>query len=299
MRTGVGSGSGTAHRKMLSPMKQKTGDPPSYVEIKPARGWQLLQLRELAAFKDMFAFLVWRDITVLYRQTVLGVLWAIIRPMSSMLIFTVIFGKLAKLPSDGIPYPVFSFAALVPWTYFASTLSKSTESLYFNRQLITRVYFPRIILPMVPVVAGLMDFFIALLTMMILMAIYGIMPSSAIFHLPLMILIMLLTASGIGIWLSALAIQYRDIKFVLQFIVQVLMYAAPVVWPASLIPDEYRLLYGCYPMAGVIEGFRASLIGAKAMPWDLITCGAISSLALFFAGAYYFRMRERFFADVI
>ena len=268
------------------------------IEIKPKSGWRLIDLKELVAYRDLFFFLVWRDIKVVYSQTVLGFLWAIIRPVFSMIVFSVVFGRLARMPSDNIPYPVFSYVALIPWTYFSTALSGSTQSLISNVNMITKVYFPRLIIPLTPVLAGLVDFAISFIVLACLMAWYQIVPTIYILVLPLLILLMVLTASGIGMWLSAMAIQYRDIRHAMSFLVQLLMYAAPVVWPVSLIPVKYRLIYGVYPMAGVIEGFRSALIGTTPMPWDLIGIGALSALVIAVSGAFYFRRMERVFADV-
>ncbi|RMH18958.1 MAG: ABC transporter permease [Acidobacteria bacterium] len=277
---------------------------PRTIVIAPKRGFQLIDWRELWAYRDLIYFLVRRDVKVRYVQSVLGFLWAIIRPLSTMVVFTVVFGRLAEIPSDGIPYPIFSYAALVPWTYFSSSLTAATGSLVGNN-LLSKVYFPRLIIPLNPVLSNLVDFAIALSMVGVIMAFYGIAPTAAIAFLPFLVLLMMLTASGLGMWLSAMAIQYRDVKFMLGFLSSILMYAAPVVWPASLIADKFpehgatlRLLYGIYPMAGVIEGFRAALIGARPMPWDLIVPGAISALVIWLSGALYFRQRERFFADI-
>ena len=275
------------------------GAPAAPVKVIEKRsGWRALDLRGLFAYRDLFYFLVARDVKVLYKQTVLGFAWAIIRPVFSMIVFSVVFGRLAKVPSDGIPYPLFSYAALVPWTYFQTSISSSTNSLVTNSSVITKVYFPRIIIPLGPVAAGLVDFAIALSIVAVMMAWYGVVPTAGLVFLPLMVLIMVLTAAGIGLWLSVLAIQYRDVRFAIQFVAQLLMYAAPVVWPASLIPHKYRLLYGLYPMAGVIEGFRSVLLGRTPMPWDLIGMGSLSAVTLFVLGSLYFRRMERTFADV-
>jgi lipopolysaccharide transport system permease protein len=266
--------------------------------IEPQKGWRLIDWKELSEYRDLFFFLVWRDIKVLYKQTVLGFSWAIIRPVFSMIVFSVVFGGLAKVPSDGVPYPIFSYAALLPWTYFSNSLTKSSQSLITNANMFTKVYFPRLIIPMAPVLAGILDLAIAFSILGLMMLWYQILPTLNVLFLPFLLVLMVLTASGIGMWLSALAIQYRDIKHAIQFVVQLLMYAAPVVWPTSLIPEKYRLLYGLYPMAGVIEGFRSSLIGTNPMPWDLIIVGTISALLIFISGALNFRRMERVFADV-
>ncbi|QDG54885.1 ABC transporter permease [Persicimonas caeni] len=271
---------------------------PVQTVIEARSGWRLIDWRELVRYKDLLTFLVLRDVRVIYKQTVLGIGWAIIRPLFSMIVFSVVFGKMAKVPSDGIPYPIFSYAALVPWTYFATAMTASTESLVKDRRMITKVYFPRLVVPLAPVLAKLMDFAIAFLLLIALMLGYGYAPTWKILFLPILVVMMVATATGAGLWLSALAIQYRDVKYVAQFLVQLLMYAAPVVWPASLVPDQYRLLYGLYPMAGVIEGMRASLLGTGAMPWELIGMGAISTTVIVISGAFYFRRVERVFADV-
>lgn len=280
----------------MSEAATTTRAPHRIIERRP--GWRAFNLRELVEYKDLLYFLVLRDVTVLYKQTVLGFAWAIIRPVFSMIVFSVVFGRLAKVPSDGIPYPLFSYAALVPWTYFQTALTNSTASLVTRADLLAKVYFPRIFIPMTPVLAGLVDFTIALSIVAVLMAYYHFVPTVALVFFPLLVVIMVLTATGIGLWLSALAIQYRDVKFAIQFVSQLLMYAAPVAWPASLIPAQYRLLYGLYPMAGVIEGFRSSLLGKIPMPWDLIGIGTGVAVVMFVSGALYFRRTERFFADV-
>lgn len=264
--------------------------------------WKLLDFKELIYYKDLFYFFVLRDITVLYKQTILGLLWAIINPLFQMVIFSIIFGKLAEIRSDGIPYPIFSFAAILPFNYFSQSLSGATNSLVGSTSVFTKVYFPRILIPLTPVFSKLADFFIAFFVLIGMMIYYQIVPTANLVFLPLLILLMILSSVGIGMWLSSLAIQYRDIKFAIGFITTLLMYAAPVVFPASLILDkfgyDYYLLYGLYPMVGVIEGFRSSLLGFNPMPWDLIGMGSISAVIFFISGAYYFKKTERIFADV-
>ena len=216
-----------------------------------------------------------------------------------MIVFTVIFGNLAKISSEGVPYAVFSYAALVPWSYFANALTESAGSLVAASHLITKVYFPRLVIPLAPVLAKLLDFGIAMLLLFGLMLYFGIAPTVWALNLPLLVVLMMLTASGAGMWLTALAIQYRDVKYALSFGVRLLMYAAPVVYPASLIPARFRLLFGLFPMAGVIEGFRSALLGTNPMPWDLLAVGSIVAIVLFITGALYFRRMERIFADVV
>lgn len=266
--------------------------------VEPTKGWRPVNLSELIKYRELFFFLVLRDIKVLYKQTALGYAWAVIRPVMSMIAFSVIFGRLAKMPSDGVPYPIFAYAALVPWTYFATAVTKSSESLIAYAHVFTKVYFPRIAIPMTPVLAGLVDFLLAFVVLILMMIWYGIVPSLNCLWLPALVFIMILTAAGMGMWLSAMAVQYRDIKHAAPFLSQFLMYVAPVVWPASLVPAKFRLLYGLYPMAGVIEGFRSALTGSTPMPWDLISIGAASGALLALSGAIYFTHVESVFADV-
>lgn len=268
------------------------------VVIEHRAGSKLIDWRECLEYRDLLYFLVLRDVTVLYKQTILGFGWAILNPFFSMLVFTVIFGRLLNMPSDGRPYAVFSFAALLPWTYFSQSLTGATGSLISDTGLFTKVYFPRVFIPLVPVFSKLVDFAIASVFLGVLMIWYRIMPSWNVLFLPLLIGLMMLTAAGAGMFLSALAVQYRDIRHAMSFLIQVLMYAAPVVWPVSRLPEQYRLWYGLYPMAGVIEGFRASLLNTGPMPWDLIGMGALTAVISFLAAALYFRQTERFFADV-
>lgn len=275
------------------------------IRIKAGSNDRLVDLRELYAYRDILVFLVWRDIKVLYAQTVLGFGWAILRPLLSMAIFTLVFGRLVGMPSDGVPYPVFAYTALLPWIYFSSSFVKSSDSLVAMAATWTKVYFPRLILPLVPIVSSLVDFFIAFVVLLAMMFFYGITLTPAIAFLPLLIILMVLTSSGIGMWLSALSVQYRDVRHANQFVSQLLMYMAPVVWPASLIAEKFPVygdvitrVYAIYPMVGIIEGFRSAMLGVSSMPWDLIAVGGCSSVLMTLTGASYFRRRERIFADV-
>jgi len=216
-----------------------------------------------------------------------------------MIVFTIVFGNLAKIDSNGVPYAIFSFTALVPWTYFSGALSGSSSSLLSTSGMMTKVYFPRLIIPLTPVISKLIDFFIALLLLAGLMVYYGFKPTAEILYLPFLIFLMMLTASGLGMWITSLAIQYRDINYGMGFFIQLLMYAAPVVYPSSNVPESYRTLYGMFPMAGIIEGFRAILLQSVPMPWDLISTGTIVSIVLFITGTFYFRRMEKYFADVV
>lgn len=260
--------------------------------------WKLVDWRECLEYRDLLYFLVLRDVTVLYKQTVLGIAWAVLNPFFSMVVFTVIFGMLLKVPSDGKPYAVFSFAALLPWTYFSQSLTGAANSLIQGTSLFTKVYFPRVFIPLVPVFSKLVDFAIALVFLVALMLWYHISPSWNIVFLPVLLALMMLTSTGFGLFLAALAIQYRDVRHAMAFAIQALMYAAPVVWPASKLPASVYLWYGLYPMAGVIEGFRAALLNTGPMPWGLIGMGAITSVISFLLGSLYFRRTERCFADV-
>tara|TARA_B100000287_G_scaffold435311_1_gene502996 strand:+ start:2642 stop:3481 length:840 start_codon:yes stop_codon:yes gene_type:complete len=270
--------------------------------IAPKKGWQTINLSELFQYKDLLYFMVKKDITVLYKQSVLGFLWAIIRPVFSMIIFSFIFGNLAKIPSDNIPYPIFSYVALVPWTYFSTAMTKSTQSLITTAGIFTKVYFPRLIIPITPVLAGLVDFLIAFCVIGLLMFYYSFIPSLNILFIPYLTLIMIIFSAGVGLWLSALALQYRDIRHAIQFLSQLLMYMAPVVWPVSLISEKFgenvAFWSGLYPMVGVISGFRSSVIGQSPMPWELINLGAFSALFIFISGVFYFQYKEKIFADV-
>lgn len=266
------------------------------IEVKSS--WQLLDWRECREYRDLLYFLVLRDVTVLYKQTMLGIAWAVLNPLFSMILFTVIFGKLLKVSSDGKPYAVFSYVALLPWTYFSQSLTGATGSLIQGTGLFTKVYFPRVFIPLVPVLSKLVDFGIAFGLLLGLMFWFHIVPSWQVVFLPLLLGLMMLSAGGVGMFLAALAIQYRDIRYAMAFVIQALMYAAPVVWPVSKLPPEFRVWYGLYPMAGVIEGFRASLLNTGTMPWDLIGMGSITAVLSCLLGAVYFRRTERLFADV-
>jgi lipopolysaccharide transport system permease protein len=272
---------------------------PAYeLVIEPRRGLQLFDWKELVAYRDLFRFLIWRQIKVRYAQSAIGIGWAIIQPLFSMVIFTIIFGRLAEIDSNGAPYALFSLAALLPWTYFSNAITDGVASLVSEANMLRKIYFPRLLLPLSAVCAKLVDFGIAACMMAILMAIYQQPPPIQILVLPLALLLMVITASGVSVWLTALAVQYRDVKHAMNFLVQLGMYASPVVYPVSMIPDQYRLLYGLNPMAGVIESFRAGLLGTRPIPWDLLAVGAVSGTILLLTGLAFFRSKEKVFADV-
>jgi lipopolysaccharide transport system permease protein len=256
-------------------------------------------LRELWEYRELLYFLAWRDVKIRYKQAALGVTWAVIQPLLTMVIFSVIFGQLAKLPSDGIPYPVFSYAALLPWQLFAGALQRAGTSLVGNSNLITKVYFPRLVIPISAVAAGLVDFGISFVVLLGLMAFYGNTPTWAILTLPLFVLLAALTALAVGLWLSALNVQYRDVQHMIPFLVQAWMYASPVAYSAGLIPGgPWRIIYGLNPLAGVIQGFRWALLGA-APPDELMAVSVIIVIVLLVSGLFYFRRMEKTFADVV
>ena len=266
--------------------------------IEPRKGLQLFDWKELVAYRDLFRFLIWRQIKVRYAQSAIGIGWAIIQPLFSMLVFTIIFGNLAKVDSDGAPYALFSLAALLPWTYFSNAITDGVQSLVSEANMLRKIYFPRLMLPLSAVAAKLVDFGIAAVIMVVMMIVFQYPPSIQIVALPLAIIVMLITASGVSVWLTALAVQYRDVKHAMNFLVQLLMYASPVVYAASIIPEKYRLLYAINPMVGVIESFRAAILGTTSIPWDLLGVGFLSGTILLITGLAFFRSKEKIFADV-
>jgi len=267
--------------------------------IKPSKGWTTLQLRELWNYRELLYFLVWRDIKVRYKQTVLGAAWAIIQPFFTMVVFSIFFGNLGKIPSDGIPYPIFAYCALLPWQLFAYALTQSSNSLVANQNLITKVYFPRLIVPLSSVLAGLVDFAIAFLILIGMMLFYGIWPTIAILALPLFVLFAIATALAVGLWLSALNVQYRDVAYTIPFLTQFWLFASPIAYSSSLIPQPWRALYGLNPMAGVVEGFRWSLLGTTNPPGVLVLISVVIVIILLAGGLFYFQQMERTYADVV
>ncbi len=269
------------------------------IVIEPARSWPGLNVGELWANRELLLFLVWRDIKVQYAQTVLGAAWAIVQPLMTMLIFTLVFGRLAKIPSDGVPYSVFTLAALIPWMYFSNAFSAASASLVNSSNIITKVYFPRLIIPVVSILSGLVNFAVSCVVLAVMMIWYHVTPSLlAIPMIPALLLLMILTATGVGCWLAAIYIQYRDVRQIIPFIVQIWMFVSPVVYPMSLVPDRYRTLYALNPMAGIIQTFRVVLLRTGEVPWGTLGVSTIVSLALFLSGTLYFRKTEHLFADV-
>jgi len=271
----------------------------SFIHIKPRKGWQLVDFSELKEYRDLLYFLVLRDIKVKYKQTVLGGLWAIIQPFFSMVVFTLFFGQLARIPSDGIPYPIFNYSAMVAWSYFAHSVTGSAQSLVSNTGLISKVYFPRLIIPITPLLSGLLDFIIASVVLIGMMIYFKIYPTAYIFLLPFLVMLMMLTAGGVGMLLAALNAKYRDIGYTVPFLVQLWMFLSPIVYPSSMVPEKYRLLYAVNPMVGIIEGFRSALLGTMAFPTVMVGFSAFVSMVLFLTGMFYFKQTERYFADII
>jgi lipopolysaccharide transport system permease protein len=272
---------------------------PPVISIRPSRGWLAINWAELWEYRELLYFLTWRDLKVRYKQTALGVAWAMIQPFFTMVVFSIFFGNLGKMPSDGIPYPIFTYCALLPWQLFAYVLSQASASVVANERLISKVYFPRLIVPMATVLAGLVDFFIAFVVLLGMMLFYGILPTWAILILPLFLLMGVATALGVGLWLSALNVQYRDVRYAIPFLTQLWLFATPVAYPSSLVPEGWRALYGLNPLTGVVEGFRWALLGQSGITGlMLVISGAVISVLLI-SGLYYYRRVEKTFADVV
>lgn len=264
-----------------------------------ARGWVPVRLGELWEFRELLYCLVWREVKVRYKQTVLGVAWAIIQPFLTMVVFSVVFGRLAGIPSEGLPYPVFAYCALLPWQLFAFGLGESSQSVVANQRMVTKVYFPRLILPIAAVSVGLVDFAIAFVVLLAMLAYYGIVPGVAVWTLPLWTLLAVMTALAVGVWLSALNVRYRDVRYTVPFLTQIWLFATPVAYPVSMVPADWRTLYSLNPMVGVVEGFRWALVGRTSMPETTVVISVVAVLALLVTGLFFFRRTERTFADII
>ncbi|MBI2486503.1 MAG: ABC transporter permease [Deltaproteobacteria bacterium] len=269
------------------------------ITIRPPKGLVPLELRDLWEYRDLLYLFVWRDIKVRYKQTIVGTSWAIIQPFIAMIVLSLFFGKLAKMPSEGIPYPIFAYSALVPWTYLVNVLSQSSNSVVSNRAVVTRVYFPRLIIPMTTVLTGLMDFAMAFAMLLGMMLFYGILPTAAILTLPFFLLLGIATALGLGLWLAALNVKYRDIGFTLPFLTQVWFFVTPIAYPSSLVPERWQAIYGLNPMAGVVEGFRWALLGKTEAPGMILAVSVLVAVCLLIGGLYFFRHKEDTFADVV
>ena len=272
------------------------GDPVTI--IKPRSGWQIIDFKELKEYRDLFYFLVWREIKVLYAQTILGFSWAILQPLVQIVIFTIVFGRVAKLSTEGIPYFLFSSVAIIPWTYMSQSMTQSSQSLVTGQNMLGKIYFPRLAFPITPVLARLVDFGISILIVLGVMLYYRVLPTWNLALFPLFLILMISIPAGVGMWLSALAIRFRDVKHAMPFVVRMLIYTAPIVYSASSIPEGYRMIYSLNPIVGVIEGYRACLLGTP-IPWQYIWPGMITAALLLISGAFYFKRMERVFVDVI
>ena len=269
------------------------------VVIERSPPWVPLKLGELWAYRELLYFLIWRDVKVRYKQTLLGAAWAILQPVLTMLIFSIFFGRLARMPSDGIPYPIFAYAALVPWTLFAHGLSQGSNSLVGAASLLKKVYFPRLAMPLAAVLSGIVDFVLAFVVLVVLMVFYGQPLSVRMLSLPLFVLLTLITALGVALWLSALNVHYRDVRFAVTFLVQLWLFATPIAYPSSLLSEPWRTIYGLNPMVGVVEGFRWALLGVTVAPGPMLGVSTLVALGMLVSGAYYFRRMEKTFADIV
>jgi lipopolysaccharide transport system permease protein len=267
--------------------------------IKPTEGWVSLKLDEFWAYRELLYFFVWRDIKVRYKQTVLGASWAIIQPLFTMVIFSLFFGKLAQVPSDGVPYPLFRYAALVPWPFFANAVTQASNSLVAGSSMLKKIYFPRMIMPTATVLAGVVDFTLAFIVLLGMMFFYGFAPTINVIWLPFFLLLALVTSLGVGLWLSVMNVQFRDVRYIIPFLTQAWLFLTPIAYPSSLIPEPWRILYGLNPMAGVVEGFRWALLGTDTAPGPMIIVSSVVALVLLIGGAFYFRRMEKIFADVV
>jgi lipopolysaccharide transport system permease protein len=266
--------------------------------IRPPRKWVPVDFKELWEYRELLYFFTWRDVKLRYKQTGLGIAWAIIQPLFLMIVFSLFFGGLAQIPSDGVPYPLFSLAALLPWTLFAEGMTRSTISMVSNANIMTKVYFPRLIMPVASIMSPLVDFCVAFGILIIMMAYYGFVPTINVIFLPLLVVFAMMTSLAVGLWLSALNVKYRDFQYTVPFLIQIWMFASPVVYPASMVPEQFRLLYALNPMTGVIEGFRWALLGTNP-PTGMIFISLGVVIALLISGVFYFRRMEQYFADIV
>lgn len=267
--------------------------------IKPSSGWVSLRLRELWQYRELLYFLTWRDVKVRYKQTALGAIWAILQPVLTMLIFSLFFGRLAKMDSDGVPYPLFSIAGLVPWTFFSFGLTQSTQSLVASANMIKKVYFPRLMVPIATVLSGAVDLALAFVVLLVMMIWHRVPLNVNALWLPLFILLAFVTSTGVGIWMAALNVKYRDIRYVIPFLVQLWMFATPIAYPSSLLRARWRTIYALNPMAGVVEGFRWALLGTHTRPGAMIFVSSLAAILILVSGAFYFRRMEKTFADIV
>jgi lipopolysaccharide transport system permease protein len=271
---------------------------PTFV-IEPTAGWIAPRLGELWTHRELLYFLVWRDVKVRYKQTALGAAWAILQPFMTMVVFSIFFGRLAGVPSEGVPYPIFAFTALLPWQLFAHSLTESGNSLVTNQDLVKKVYFPRLVIPLSSVLAGLVDFALAFVVLLGMMWYYGITPGAAVLALPLFVLLACVTALAVGLWLAALNVEYRDVRYTIPFLTQFWLFITPIAYPASLVPERWRVLYALNPMVGVVEGFRWSLLGSSDALSDSVGASAVMVVVLLVGGLFYFKRVEKTFADIV
>lgn len=269
-----------------------------FIRIEPTGKRPRLSLNEVWAYRELLYFLVWRDVKVRYKQTALGIAWAVVQPLLTMVVFSLFFGRLARVPSEGVPYPIFSYAALLPWSFFAQGLLQSTNSVVGGANLIRKVYFPRLVIPLSSVLGGVVDVALAFLILLGMMAYYGMRPTAAVFWLPAFVLLTLITTLAVGFWLSALNVQFRDVRYIVPFLTQLWLFATPIAYSSGLLSEPWRTVYGLNPMVGVVEGFRWALLGTKA-PAPMIAVSAVIAVGLLLAGLVYFRRAERTFADVV
>jgi lipopolysaccharide transport system permease protein len=267
--------------------------------IEPRRGWVPVNFSELWKFRELLYFLAWRDVKVRYKQTAIGVIWAVLQPLLTMVVFTVLFGRFAKMPSDGVPYPIFVYIGLLPWQYFAAVLGQSTSSVVSGSQMITKIYFPRLIMPASTAVAALLDLAIASVILGFMMVYYGVSPSVGTLLVTVLVLLTMMNAVGFGMWFSALNVRYRDIQYAIPFVIQIWMFVTPVIYPSSLLGEKYAWILSLNPMGGVIEAFRPAVLGHMPIPWTSLGISAAVGIAVFVGGMFYFRRVERYFADVI
>jgi lipopolysaccharide transport system permease protein len=267
--------------------------------IQPTHGWVSLKLNEVWEYRELLYFFIWRDIKVRYKQTVMGVSWAIIQPVFTMVIFSLFFGRLAGVPSDGVPYPIFSYAALVPWMFFANALVQASNSLVNNSDMLRKIYFPRMTMPLATVLSGIVDFTLAFIVLIGMMFYFGYFPTKNVIWLPFLLLLAFVTSLGVSLWLSAMNVQFRDVRYTIPFLTQAWLFLTPIAYPSSMLPEPWRTLYSINPMVGVVEGFRWALLGTDTAPGLMVIISSIVAILLLLSGAFYFRRMERTFADVV
>jgi len=289
----------TSEQNATSTMSNPSFEAKTVTLIRPSKGWIPLRLQEVWEYRELLYFLIWRDIKVRYKQTIIGGAWAIIQPFFTMVVFSLFFGWLAKIPSDGIPYPIFSYAALVPWMFFANGLSQSSDSLVGSANLIKKVYFPRLAIPTAAVLSGIVDFVLAFSVLLIMMFFYGIIPTWNIIWLPAFLILTLMTSLGVGLWFSAMNVQFRDVRYTVPFLIQFWLFSTPIAYPSSLLFEPWRTVYAINPMVGVVEGFRWALLGTNTAPGPIIIVSSMTAFMVLVSGAFYFRRMEKTFADVV